>query len=121
MADEAEVFQVFSEETQVRFEANHLKQLQTRQQTSVALRLVKQGRIGYATTTDVGDGRELVSNAVETAQFGTIARFQLPGLTDYPQVEVFDAAVESVSIEEMIGLGEEMIATVTGVTVSLPL
>jgi PmbA protein len=113
VAEEAEVFQVASEETQVRFEANRLKQLQTKQQTSVALRLVKKGRLGYATTTNIGDGRELVANAVETARFGTIARFQLPGLTDYPQIEVFDAAVESVSIERMIGLGEEMVAAVT--------
>ncbi len=116
VAEEAEVFQISSEETQVRFEANRLKQLQTKQQTSMALRLIKQGRIGYATTTETGDGRELVSNAVETAQFGTVASFQLPGLMDYPQVEVFDTTVASVPIKEMIGLGEEMIATVTGHT-----
>jgi PmbA protein len=116
VAEEAEVFQVSSEETQVLFEANRLKQLQTRQQTSVALRIIRQGRIGYATTTETGDGRELVSNAVETAQFGTTARFQLPGLTAYPQVEVFDTAVESVPTEEMIRLGEEMIATITNHT-----
>ena len=46
VAEEAEVFQVSSEETQVRFEANRLKQLQTRQQTSVALRLIRRGRVG---------------------------------------------------------------------------
>jgi PmbA protein len=112
-AEEAEVFQVSSEETQVRFEANRLKQLQTKQQTSIALRIVKEGRIGYATATGTGDGQELVNNAVETAHFGIIARFQLPGLTDYPQVEVFDAAVASVSIEAMIGLGAKMVDTVT--------
>jgi PmbA protein len=116
VAEEAEIFQVSSEETQVRFEANRLKQLQTKQQTSVALRLVKKGRIGYAITTEIGDGRELVSNAVETAQFGTIANFQLPGLMDYPPVEILDTAATSVSIEEMIRLGEKMIATITGHT-----
>ena len=116
VAEEAEVFQISSEETQVRFEANRLKQLQTKQQTSVALRLIKQGRIGYATTTEAGDGRELVSNAVETAEFGTIAGFQLPALTDYPQVAILDTAVESVFIKKMINLGEEMIATVTSHT-----
>ena len=119
LAEEAEVFQISSEETQVRFEANRLKQIQTKQQTSMALRLVRQGRIGYATTTEIGDSQELVSNAVETAQFGTTARFQLPGLMDYPQVKVFDNAVESVSIEAMIGLGEEMIAAVTRHTPSI--
>jgi PmbA protein len=116
VAEEAEVFEVSSEETQVRFEANRLKQLQTNQHTSVALRIVKQGRIGYATTTETGDVKELVSNAVETARFGTPARFQLPGPTSYPRVDIFDTTVESVSVEEMIELGKEMITTVIGHT-----
>ncbi|MQY72234.1 MAG: TldD/PmbA family protein, partial [Dehalococcoidia bacterium] len=38
VAGEAEVFSVSSEETQVHFETNRLKHLQTKQQTSVALR-----------------------------------------------------------------------------------
>ncbi|MFC2065747.1 TldD/PmbA family protein [Chloroflexota bacterium] len=115
-ADEAEVFAITSEETQVHFEANRLKQLQTKQQTSVALRIIRQGKLGYATTTRLEGSRKLVSDAVETAQFGTPARFQLPNLTTYPQVEVFDSAVESVSTEEMIKLGEEMIAAITAHT-----
>jgi len=51
VAEEAEVFIVSAEETPVRFEANRLKHIQSRQSTSVALRIVRQGRIGYATTT----------------------------------------------------------------------
>ncbi|GAH27515.1 unnamed protein product, partial [marine sediment metagenome] len=70
VAEEAEVFVVSSEETQVQFESNRLKHLQTKQQTSAALRIVKQGRIGYATTTRLGDSHNLVNNAVETARFG---------------------------------------------------
>jgi len=116
VAEEAEVFAVSSEETQVQFEANRLKHLQTKQQTSFALRIVKQGKIGYAATTELGDSHNLANNAVETAQFGMPAKFQLPALSSYPQVEVFDADVESVSIEEMIGLGEELITAVTAHT-----
>jgi PmbA protein len=116
VAEAAEVYQVSSEETQVRFEANRLKQLQTKQQTSIALRIIRQGKTGYATATETGDSTELVRNAVETAEFGTVASFQLPNLMDYPPVEIFDTAVASVPIREMINLGEEMIAAVTGHT-----
>ncbi|MGD9143887.1 MAG: TldD/PmbA family protein [Dehalococcoidia bacterium] len=115
-AEEAEVYRVISEETSVRFEANKLKQLQTRQQTNVALRIVKNGKTGYATSTEMGDGRDLVNNAVETAEFGTVARFQLPGKLDYPEVDILDKTINSISIKEMIGLGEDMIATVTSHT-----
>ncbi len=115
-AEEAEVYQVTSEETQVRFEANRLKQLQTKQQTNVALRIIKDGRTGYATSSEMGDGTELVANAVETAEFGIKAAFQFPDLTDYPPVDIYDTAVESVPINDMVALGEEMIAAVTGHT-----
>ena len=52
VADEAEVFLVTLEETPVGFEANRLKMLETRESTSVSLRIIKGGRIGFATTTN---------------------------------------------------------------------
>ena len=116
VAEEAEVFMVSLEETPVQFEANRLKQLQTKQSTSVALRIVRQGRIGYAATTELDNSQSLVSNAVETARFGMPAKFELPSLDSYPQVEVYDPDIESVSIEQMIKLGEELIATITSHT-----
>ena len=85
VAGEAEVYEVSSEETQVRFEANRLKQLQTSQSTSVALRIIKDGRIGYATTTGISDSQQLVKDAVETAAFGAEAKFQLPGSAEIPE------------------------------------
>ncbi len=112
VAEAAEVFMVSSEETPIQFEANHLKHIQSKQSTTVALRIVKQGRIGYATTTELADSQNLVNNAMETAQFGMTARFEFPSPTSYPRVEVFDPDVESVSQEEMVRLGEELIARV---------
>ena len=112
VAEEAEVFRVSVEETPVQFEANRLKHIQTKQSTSVALRIVRQGKLGYSSTTELGDSQSLVDNAVETAQFGIAARFGLPSPASYPHVGVFDPDMESVSIEEMIKLGEELIATV---------
>ncbi|HCP59977.1 MAG TPA: TldD/PmbA family protein [Dehalococcoidia bacterium] len=109
VAEEADVFMVSSEETPVQFEANRLKQLQTKQKTVLALRIIKEGRIGYAATTDPEDSQGLVSNAVETARFGMPSRFELPSPATYPRVEVFDPAVEQVPIEKMIELGEELI------------
>ena len=116
VAEEAEVYRVISEETRVKFEANKLKQLQTRQKTTLALRIIKDGRTGYSTSTEMRDGQELVKNAVETAEFGTVARFQFPSLAEYPKVSVLDEAIDQVSIREMIGLGEDMVSAVTGHT-----
>ncbi len=119
VAEEAEVFVVSSEETPVQFEANHLKHIQSKQSTNVALRIIKQGRIGYATATELEDSQNLVNAAVETAQFGMEAEFEFPLPSSYPQVEIFDPSVESVSTEEMTKLGEEMITRLRGHTPEL--
>ena len=116
VAEEAEVFLVSAEETPAQFEANRLKHIQSKQSTSVTLRLIREGRIGYASTTGLGDTQRLVDNAVETAQFGMRAKFELPAKTPYPQIKVFDPDVESTPIEKMVELGEELIALVTGHT-----
>ncbi len=112
VAEEAEVFVVSSEETPVQFEANRLKHIQSKQSISVALRIIKQGKLGYATSTRLDDSQDLVDNAVATAQFGTIAKFEFPSLTSYSPIEIFDPDVESVAIEEMTRLGEELIAAI---------
>jgi len=58
------------------------------------------------------DSQNLVNNAVEVAQFGMSAKFELPSLISYPEVEVFDPDVEPVTVEEMINLGEKLVTTV---------
>ncbi|MFC1949806.1 TldD/PmbA family protein [Chloroflexota bacterium] len=119
VAEEAEVFLVSSEETPVQFEANRLKHVQSKQATSVALRIIKDGRIGYATATTLEDSQKLVDMAVETAQFGMKAEFEFPSVNSYPGVEIFDPAVQSVSTEQMAGLGAEMIDALRGHTPEL--
>ena len=119
VAEEAEVFTVSSEETPVQFEANRLKHIQSKQSTSVALRIVRQGKIGYATATELEDSQNLVNMAMETAQFGMKAEFELPSLASYPQIEIFDPGIEAVSTEEMAQLGEEMITTIRAHTPDL--
>jgi len=111
VAEEAEVFMFSSEETPVRFEANRLKHIQSKQSRSVALRIIKGGKVGYASTMD--GSHDLVSMAVETAEFGMAARFEFPSPASYPQIEVFDPDVESVPIEKMVKLGAELVTQVT--------
>ncbi|MFH1381315.1 MAG: TldD/PmbA family protein [Chloroflexota bacterium] len=110
VAEEAEVFQVTSEETPIQFEANRLKHIQSKQRTAVALRLVKQGKLGYATATRLDDSETLVRMAAETAQFGMDVKFDFPTPTTYPHIAVFDPAVGKVPIEAMVTLGEELLA-----------
>ena len=124
VAEQAEVFWVSSRVMPVHFEANCLKQVSNKESTTVALRIVREGKIGLATATGPytgGDkpclygedeGETLLDMAVETSQFGLPANFQFPSSTNYPRIGVFDSGVEEIRMEKMVELGEELIAKV---------
>ncbi len=135
VAEQAEVFSVSSPDSiGIQFEANELKQVQTKESSSTALRIFKGGRIGFATATGVGgmgeksspspslsrQGRgtleDLVDMAVETSQFGSPANFQFPSSRDYSEVRIFDPKVKDIAMERLVEIGKELIAKIRGHT-----
>jgi PmbA protein len=112
VAERAEVFRVSSKTTPVHFEANRLKQIQTKESTSTSLRLVKEGKIGFAQANGFIKPQELVDMAIETAQFGTEAKFNFPGKEAYPNVAILDNEVNKLAINDMVELGNQLIDTV---------
>ncbi len=113
-AQEAEAFSVSSQETEAIFEANRLKQVQTRESAGAALRLINEGRIGFAATTRSDGKQELLDMALEMAPFGAEAKFEFPGAQTYPSVQVFDRDVEKISEETMVELGQSLIDKLKG-------
>ena len=111
-AEQAEVFHVSSKMTPVHFEANRLKQIQTKESTSTALRLIRGGKIGFAQANGLIKPKALVNMAMETCQFGSPAKFDFPGPNAYPQVDILDSQVDEVSTNDMVELGEQLIAAV---------
>jgi len=111
-AERAEVFRVTSVRTPVQFEANRLKQIQTKESVSVALRLVKDGKMGFAQASGNIRPADLVSMALETSQFGYQVNFDFPSLRSFEEVAVFDPQVEHIGIDGMIGLGQAVIDAV---------
>jgi PmbA protein len=115
-AEQAEVFSVSSRAMPIQFEANELKQVQTKESSSIALRIFREGRIGFATASGGGGLEALVDMAVETSQFGGPANFQFPSSQDYSEVSIFDPKVEEIAMERMVEIGKELIAKVRGHT-----
>lgn len=111
-ADSAEVFQLTSIRTPVQFEANRLKQIQTKQSVSTALRIVKNGRVGFAQVNGYIEAEEIVAMALETCQFGHEANYHFPPQGQYSKVAIFDQAVEKFSIDEMVKTGENIISAI---------
>lgn len=109
VSDKAELYILTQDETPVTFEANHLKMLEGKQTTGVALRIIKDGRLGLASTTNMGKLKELVDSAAETAQFGAEAKFDFPYSSHFPDVKTFDPEVERLDVSSMIDAGRRII------------
>lgn len=113
-AEQAEVFRVTSNSTPVRFEANRLKHVLTRESRATALRIIKNGRIGFAQVSGKFDASRMVEMAVETAAFGAEAKFDLPCSSEYAPVDIFDPEIRHVSIEDMAEIGQKLIDRIRG-------
>ncbi len=123
IAEAAEVFELSTQETPVNFEANKLKQLQSKESHSLALRIFKAGRIGFALTNGTSSLlskqeksqktiETLLNMAIETSSLGFLSTFSFSPKSSYPMVNIFDSRVKRVSVEEMLGLGNHLIIKV---------
>jgi len=123
IAESAEVFELSTQEMPVGFEANKLKQIQSKESYGIALRIIKDGRIGFASANGIctlsshsEKNREIVddllSMAIETSQFGLPSNFSFSPHTIFPKVNIYDPQVEKISTEEMLELGDILIKRV---------
>jgi PmbA protein len=73
--DAAEVYALSSHDTPIEFENNQLKSLQIKAVEGVALRVIRNGRLGFASSTDLTRLEDLVDAAIQTAEIGSPADF----------------------------------------------
>lgn len=109
LVDQAEVFELREEITPTTFEANRLKEIQTKRRHGLAVRVIKNGRIGLASSTDLRDLSSLIDRAIASAEFGAVAAFHFPKYVQAAGVAVYDPALEALSTEAMIDRGQDMI------------
>jgi len=108
-AEAAEVYFEEGESRPIQFENNELKYVHTKSQRALSLRVIHNGRIGFASTTDLSDAERLVERAIESARFGQEAKFTFTGKAAFAQVAVYDPRVPDFPIERGIELGRDAI------------
>lgn len=106
----AEVLYDEGKSRSVSFENNKLKYVSTKSIRGIGLRVIKDGRIGFSSTTDFRKPDELVAHAIESAKFGQIAAFEFPSKNHFPKIAVFDQQVIDYPIHQCVDIGKEAIA-----------
>ena len=107
-ASHSEVYQVESQSRPVFFEGNRLKQLENSQSAGTALRLWYEGCPGVAVAYGEINPEKLVDKAIAISQLNTPETIDLtPART-----EIHPNKDRSVSVEELINLGQDAIARI---------
>lgn len=108
-AEQAEVVEIESELTTVGFEANRLKSSRVDETRGVALRVVKEGRLGFSASSDVSMADKLVTNVLESAAYGDPVDLRFPGPHHAPSVETFDTTISQLPVPRLVEMGREML------------
>lgn len=109
-ADKAEVLFSEYETTRVSFKAGELHQAAIVDGRGVGLRAFTGGRVGYASTTDMGKIDDLLESASAAARYGREAAYELPdGTAEYRDVVTYDEAAAKISPREMVDLGKQAV------------
>lgn len=108
-ADSAEVYYLSSQDTPIEFENNRLKSLQTKALQGVALRVICNGKLGFASSTDLTRLEELVDAAVQTAATGDKAEFEFAANVHLTAPET---TYTPPTIQELVEVGKQLIVQV---------
>ena len=108
-ADQAELVKVRSESTSVSFEANRLKKSQVDETSGLAVRVVKDGRLGFAASSDDGTEDRLVRNVLESAAYGDEVPLAFPRPQPAPGVRTFDTRIADLSVARMVQIGQGLV------------
>jgi len=108
-AQGAEISLTTSRFTNAQYQDDKLKHVWVSQSTHLAARVIVNGKLGRAHTTDPQKVESVVARAIELAQFGSEADYQCPGPADFPQVKTYDPEVESIPKQDLVAVGAEML------------
>ena len=110
VSDQSEVFFQEQRSDSVSFENGLLKNIESRDQSGISLRLIRDGHLGFAYTRNLHRPEELVQNALATLPAGVEARYALPERFTPPDGRAYDPAIENLSNTQMVEEGQRLAA-----------
>lgn len=98
-----------SKETQVSFEFNRLKKIESTESLRHSLQVIKDGRLGMAGSTRPGGEGELLEKALNVAEYGSAVSYEFPKQEPHGDPRVYDQNVADFKVDDMIAIGEELV------------
>lgn len=108
VADQAEVYYHDSVSDSATFQDAKLHDIETNLLSGVSLRIIKDGRLGFAYSRNLKDRQELVDNALNSLHGGVEANYDLPGPSSLPRLATYEPSVKELSGAELVSQAEKV-------------
>ncbi len=106
---DAEVYYVSSQDTPIEFANNRLKSLETKASEGIALRVIADNKLGFASSTDLTRLEDLVDAAIATAEIGDPVGFDFS--QNFNAIED-KSDFQFPKTEKLVEVGEDLISKV---------
>ncbi|MCD6595566.1 TldD/PmbA family protein [bacterium] len=111
--DSGEVIYLEKSARGVSFKGWKIRGSESTQERGYAVRVIVDGKVGTAATTDENAVDEMVDNAIEAAKFGEEIELEFPSKSEqYAEPKIMDSKVESVDIPKLADIGNELISRI---------
>src|SRR5512143_835028 len=115
LAEQVEVVDLQNEATSVEYEANKLKTSTVTETRGTAVRVVRDGKLGFAASSNQDAVERLAVNALESASYGDRVPIQFPSHQPGAPVRTYDPAVVQLPIPRLVEMGREILDLVLAV------
>ncbi|MCK4329515.1 TldD/PmbA family protein [candidate division WOR-3 bacterium] len=102
VSDKVEIYSLEKTENGIVFENAKLKDIDSKLQSGFSLRIIKDGKLGFAFTKNLIDREEFVQNALDSLKGGVEAKFNLPLTKDLPKLQTYDPSIETLTNTEIV-------------------
>ncbi len=97
VSDQVEIYSLDQTVDSVSFENAKLKDIDSTLQSGISLRIIKDGKLGFAFTRNLISGGEFLQNALDSLKGGVETGFNLPFTREPAQLDTYNPAIESLT------------------------
>jgi PmbA protein len=102
VSDQAEIYSLEEVSDGISFENATLKDIESKSQSGLSLRLIRQGRLGFAYTRNLLHRQEVLRNGLDSLKGEVEAAFDFPLTKDLPPLDTVDPSLEETSNAAMV-------------------
>lgn len=102
VCDKAEVYSIDYTYNPVTFEDAKLHDIESKFQSGISLRIIKNGKLGFAYTKNLIKREEILQNALDSIKGEVKANYDFPLTKGLPKLDTYDPSVENLSTTKLV-------------------